>query len=92
MSEVKDVKTVEVPVDLKLTDEEIEIIEGLITKTKYPHDFIGELDKTSIDTVRKLVLMYHFAQGHMYSAVNQFLGDALPRMMGMGPIEPGLKD
>jgi len=78
-------------ISITLVDEEIKIIEGLIGDTKYPHDFIEKLDAMSIPTDRKLVIMYHFAQGHMYSAISQFLGDALPRMMGMGAAEEGLK-
>ena len=79
-------------VSITLVDEEIKIIEGLIGDTKYPHDFIENLTAMEdITPERKLVIMYHFAQGHMYSAISQFLGDALPRMMGMGAAEEGLK-
>ena len=92
MSKVKDKKPVEVPVNLKLTDEEIKIIEGLITTTKYPHDFIEDLSKIELDTERKLVLMYHFSQGHMYSAMHSFMQEALPQMMGMGGAEEELKN
>mgnify|MGYP003632898457 FL=1 len=80
-------------ISIQLTDEEVKIIESLITTTKYPHDFIEELSNNKdLSMERKLVLMYHFAQGHMYSAMHQFMQTALPQMMGMGAVEPGLKD
>jgi len=90
MSEVKDTKSIEVPVNLKLTDEEIKVIEGLITTTQYPHDFIEGLNKEPLDTERKLVLMYHFSQGHMYSAMHGFMINTLPKMMGMGAADEKL--
>lgn len=68
-----------------LTSEEIKTIESLITTTNYPHDFIEALkDIKEITTERKLVLMYHFSQGHMYSAMHGFMINTLPKMMGMG--------
>jgi len=79
-------------ISIHLLDEEITIIEGLIKETKYPHDFITNLDAMSIPTDRKLVIMYHFAQGHMYSAIGSFMGEALPKMMGLAPSEEGLKE
>ena len=79
-------------VSLNLNDAEIKIIELLVKTTNYPHDFIEALKTIEDITIeRKLVIMYHFSQGHMYSAINVFLGEALPRMMGMGPTEEGLK-
>lgn len=93
MSEEIQEPQTEPKISINLTDEEVKIIEGLITTTQYPHDFIeGVLENKDLSQERKLVAMYHFSQGHMYSAISQFLGDALPKMMGMGPVKEGLKD
>tara|TARA_R100001244_G_scaffold131038_1_gene103852 strand:+ start:606 stop:887 length:282 start_codon:yes stop_codon:yes gene_type:complete len=89
--EIKEKEAVKA-ISINLTDEEVKSIEGLIKSTQYPHDFIeGLLETKDLSQERKLVIMYHFSQGHMYSAISQFLGEALPRMMGMGPVEEGLK-
>lgn len=93
MSEEIQEPQTEPKISINLTDEEIKTIEALIKSTQYPHDFIeGLLETKDLSQERKLVVMYHFSQGHMYSAISQFLGDALPRMMGMGPVEEGLKN
>ena len=78
---------------INLTDDEIKIIEGLVKTTQYPHDFIdGLLETKDLSQERKLVAMYHFSQGHMFSAIHQFMHSALPNMMGMGTVEPGIKE
>tara|TARA_R110002096_G_scaffold314409_1_gene508610 strand:- start:46 stop:327 length:282 start_codon:yes stop_codon:yes gene_type:complete len=89
--EIKEIEEVSA-ISIQLNDEEIKIIESLITTTKYPHEFIEELSKKEeLTSERKLVLMYHFAQGHMYSAIHQFMQSALPQMMGMESVDPGLE-
>ena len=90
--EIKETEEV-TAISIQLTDEEVKLIEKLITDTKYPHDFIeGLSDNKDLSMERKLVLMYHFSQGHMFSAMHQFMHSALPNMMGMGTVEPGLNE
>jgi len=92
MSEKIEETTAEGAVTLGLTTEEVATVEGLLKSTEYPQEFITNL--TNVDGIaqeRKLVMMYHFAQGHMYSAVSSFMSEALPRMMNLSPVEEGLE-
>ena len=92
MSEKIEEITVEGKVTLSLTTEEVATIEGLLADTQYPQEFVANLTNAEgITQERKLIMMYHFAHGHMYSALNSFMQEALPRMMNMSPVEEGLE-
>lgn len=70
---------------LTLTQAEVDTVQDLLGGTNFPGEFISILSKeNTIPESRKLVMMYHFAQGHMYSAVTSFMSESLPRMMNIG--------
>lgn len=84
MSEKTTITEEKVALSINLTDAEVKVIETLISGTTFPHEFAEKLDELAdVEPARKLIMMYHFAQGHMFSAMHHFMSSALPEMMGL---------
>lgn len=70
--------------NLKLTEEEIQTVPELMEDTTSPTDFLNILNNTdTITNDRKLVIMYHFAQGHMHGTLMAFMTSELPQRMNV---------